>query len=227
MILAGLLCMTGVEATQLDTLTASIGLPALAGCIRLEKRMVRGIGGWGCRIELPHEHAHRTLSDVVTLIQRGGMSGEAKKLAIDAFTVLARAEGRVHGVAPESVHFHEVGALDSILDICLACALFDLLRPVCFVCGALPLGEGGVHCAHGWIPTPAPAVFEMLEGIPVCGFAGAGETVTPTAVALLRAFAASFGAWPSMVVERRALVYGDRVFDDAPNGALWALGRQV
>ena len=225
MILAGLICMTGVDAARLDELSASIGLPALAGCIRLEERSVHGIAGWGCHIELPHEHAHRTLSDVITLIHGCGMSTVAQELAEHAFTILAEAEARVHGIAVDQVHFHEVGALDSILDICLACALYDLIQPAAFVCGPLPMGEGGVCCAHGWIPTPAPAVLEMLEGMPVCGFMGRGETVTPTAVALLRAFGTVFGPWPSMMVERRALVYGDRIFDDAPNGAVWALGR--
>ena len=92
------------------------------------------------------------------------------------------------------------------------------------MCSPLPLADGGVHCAHGWLPTPAPAVLELLRDVPVCGFAGKGETVTPTAIALLKALGVSFGPWPSMRIERRALVYGGRVFPDAPNGAVWACG---
>ncbi len=153
------------------------------------------------------------------------MTPAAAGLAGEAFALLAAAEGRVHGLAPEKVCFHEVGALDSILDICLSCVLFDRLSPSRFVCSPLPLADGGVCCAHGWLPVPAPAVFDLLEGMPVCGFPGRGETVTPTAIALLRALGASFGPWPEMLVERRALVYGSRVFENAPNGTLFAFGR--
>lgn len=84
--------------------------------------------------------------------------------------------------------------------------------------------DGCIACAHGIIPVPAPAVVELLEGVPVRPFQGDGETVTPTAMALLRALGAQFGPWPSMRVEKQALVYGTRIFPNAPNGALFALG---
>lgn len=86
------------------------------------------------------------------------------------------------------------------------------------------MADGWVTCAHGVIPVPAPAVLELLDGVPVRPFAGQGETVTPTAMALLKAMKAEFGPWPAMRVERRALVYGTRVFEGAPNGALFACG---
>ena len=225
MLLTGLASLAGVGADELDALTATIGLPALQGCVRLEARSVHAIGGWGCRIDLPHEHAHRTLADILQLLEQSALTERAKALSVATFTLLAEAEGKVHQRPVEQVHFHEVGALDSILDICMVCALFERLNPDLFVCSPLPMGDGGVQCAHGWIPTPAPAVLELLEGIAVCGFAGRGETVTPTAVALLRTLGAQFGPWPAMVVERRALVYGDRVFENAPNGAVFAMGR--
>ena len=102
---------------------------------------------------------------------------------------------------PEAVRFHEVGALDSILDICMACVLFTRLSPARFVVSPLPIADGEVVCAHGVIPVPAPAVLELLEGIPVRPFSGEGETVTPTAIALLRSLGATFGPWPAMLVE--------------------------
>ena len=223
--LAGLAALGGLDNARLAALTEELNLPALQGCVRLEPRSVNHVAGFGCHIDLPHEHEHRTLADILTIIDASRMPERAKEAAVRAFRLLAEAEGAVHGIAPESVSFHEVGALDSILDICMVCALFERLSPDLFVCSPLPMGDGGVQCAHGWIPTPAPAVLELLEGIAVCGFAGRGETVTPTAVALLRTLGAQFGPWPAMVVERRALVYGDRVFENAPNGAVFAMGR--
>lgn len=227
MILAGLACMLEAEQPLLDALVAELGLPGLHGCLTLEPRSVNQVAGRGCRVDLPHEHAHRTLADITDIIAQSAMAPRAAALAVEAFTLLAGAEARVHGKAVEAVAFHEVGALDSIVDMCVAASLFVRIGAARFVCSPLPMGDGGVFCAHGWIPTPAPAVLELLEGVTVCGFAGRGETVTPTAVALLKAFGAEFGPWPAMRVTRRALVYGTTVFPDAPNGAVWAFGPEL
>lgn len=225
MMLVGLLRMLDGSQEVLDSLTASLGLPAISGSVRLMQRDVRDIRGWACEVNLPQEHAHRRLADITAVIASSAMAEQAKVLAVKTFSLLARAEGAVHGKDPEDVCFHEVGALDSILDICLCCALFTLLAPVRFVCSALPLADGGVYCAHGWLPTPAPAVLALLEGIPVRAFPSSGETVTPTAIALLKSLDAEFGPWPSMRVERQALVYGGKIFPDAPNGSIWAYGQ--
>lgn len=223
--LAGLLRMTELPETALDERLAAI-MPELAGSVRLVRRQVNHIGGWYAEVSLPHQHAHRTLADITTLIAQSGMGAAAKRLASDTFTLLARAEAAVHEKKPEEVHFHEVGALDSILDICMTCDLFTLLTPSQFVVSPLPLADGSVACAHGVIPVPAPAVLEMLEDVPVRPFPGQGETVTPTAMALLRSLGAVFGPWPAMRVEKRAMVYGTRIFADAPNGAIFSWGVQ-
>ena len=178
-------------------------------------------------MSLPHQHEHRTLEDILGIIAGSGMDDEPKRLASDTFTLLAKAEAAVHGMKPEAVRFHEVGALDSILDICMACVLFTRLSPARFVVSPLPIADGEVVCAHGVIPVPAPAVLELLEGIPVRPFSGEGETVTPTAIALLRSLGATFGPWPAMLVEKRALVYGSRVFANAPNGTIFACGTEL
>lgn len=225
MLLAGLLCMTETDEAATHALLAAI-MPELAGSVRLVRKQVKHIGGWHAEVNLPHQHEHRTLADITALIAACGMSETAKGLATETFTLLARAEAAVHEKKPEDVHFHEVGALDSILDICLCCELFAKLAPARFVVSPLPLADGFVACAHGVIPVPAPAVLELLEGIPVRGFAGRGETVTPTAIALLRALGAEFGPWPSMRIEQRALIYGSKVFENAPNGAIFACGPQ-
>jgi uncharacterized protein (DUF111 family) len=222
MMLAGLARMNDLTQADLDAEAALIGLPALRGCLRLEPRSVNNVGGWGCAVDLPHEHAHRTFADIRVIIEASSLAPRARELAVSAFALLAEAEGAVHGKDADSVRFHEVGALDSILDICLVASLFARLAPDHFVCSPLPLGDGGVHCAHGWLPAPAPAVLHLLDNVPVRGFAGRGETVTPTAIALLKALGATFGPWPDMIVARQALIYGGKVFPDAPNGVIWA-----
>lgn len=225
MMLAGLSSLAGLDDAGLDVLCAELRLPALDGAVRLVDKSVNGILGAACEINLPHEHVHRKLADALAIISNSAMPGEAKNLARAAFELLAGVEGAVHGLAPSDVTFHEVGALDSILDICLVCRLFTLVGPARFVCSPLPMADGVINCAHGKVPSPAPAVLRMLKGVPVCGFAGQNETVTPTALALLKALGARFGPWPCMLVERTVISYGTKIFADAPNGAIWALGR--
>jgi pyridinium-3,5-bisthiocarboxylic acid mononucleotide nickel chelatase len=96
-----------------------------------------------------------------------------------------------------------------------------------FVCGPLPLCDGTVRCDHGLLPAPAPAVLDLLQGVPVRGIQSEGETVTPTAIALLKGLGAQFGAWPEMTIARTALVYGGRVLPGVPNGALFATGTLI
>lgn len=181
----------------MEELLGSIGLPALLGSVRLEKRSVSHIAGWGCRVELPHEHEHRTLKDIAGIIEAGNMAPEAGRLAIRAFSLLAEAEGRVHGKPASDVHFHEVGALDSILDICMTCALFVRLGPERFVCSPLPMGEGGVQCAP-WLDSVSSSGRAGTSGRhPRMRFLRAGGNGDPTAVALLRALGAEFGRGPA------------------------------
>lgn len=223
MLLAGLARMAGATDAELGEVAASLGLPR--DCVTVDPRALNEVNGWGCRIVLPHEHSHRTMADIRAIIAGSGLTAAAQSLAIRAFELLAAAEGRVHGVSPEAVTFHEVGALDSILDTCLCAALYDRISPAKFVCGPLPLCDGVVRCDHGLLPVPVPAVLELLEGVPVRGIDTFGETVTPTAIALLKALDAAFGPWPAMTLRARALVYGRNVLPGVANGAIFALGR--
>ncbi len=225
--LGGLAALAGLTDKELHALIAELPIPGLEGCLTLEPRMVHHVAGVGCRITLPHEHAHRTLKDILKIIENSAMPDMAKAYSCQAFTVLAEAEAAVHGTKMEDVTFHEVGALDSILDVCLVCRIFGILHPESFVCSPLPLGDGIICCAHGVIPSPAPAVLKMLEGVAIQGFSGSGETVTPTAMALLKVLKASFGPWPSMIVQKTVISYGTKVFENTMNGAIWALGRQT
>lgn len=202
-------------------------MPELRKSVLLVRKEVSGIMGWHAKVDLPHEHEHRHLGDIQKIISSSGMQPQAREMALSAFELIARCEGATHGLPAEEVHFHEVGALDSILDICLDCELFALLNPDLFICAPLPVADGQIHCAHGLLPAPAPAALRMLTGIPVRPFPGniaSGELVTPTAVALLRAFGAKFGSWPAFTIRHSALAYGTKYFPDAPNGAIFALG---
>src|SRR5207253_4791852 len=152
----------------------------------------------------------RTLADIVALIQAGELSPAETTLATRIFERLAEAEARVHGCAVSEVHFHEVGAVDAIVDIVGAACGLGLLGIEAVHVSPLPLGRGFTRAEHGRLPLPAPAVIELLRGVPVLGTDAAGETVTPTGAAILAATAASFGPIPSMRLERTGYGAGQR-----------------
>jgi uncharacterized protein (DUF111 family) len=226
MLVAGLSRLLG-DAGAIDSLLDQIAMPQLFGCFRVEPHAVNAISGWRARVDLPHEHVHRPLSTITDIIAASRLSERAKALSVATFERLAEAEGAVHGIPPAEVEFHEVGALDSIADICLAAGLLDLLDPAQFHCSPLPLCDGTVKCAHGILATPAPAVQEMLRGVPVYGLASTGETVTPTALAFLLSAGVAFGEWPAMEMLGSARVFGGKLLPGVPNGAIFALGKPI
>lgn len=225
MLVAGLLFCTGIaqDDEAFEAMLSGIH-PLLKGSVTLRKRFVSQIMGWQAVVDLPVEHEHRDFRMISAIIADSSMHEQAKILALETFHILTLAEAEVHGIPAEAVHFHEVGALDSILDICLTCELFVRLQVDSLIVSPLPLADGFVSCAHGILPVPAPCVLALLSGIAVRPFAGCGETVTPTAIALLRALHAEFGDWPTMRVEKTALVYGTKEFPNMPNGATFAFG---
>ncbi|MDR1920184.1 MAG: LarC family nickel insertion protein [Candidatus Adiutrix sp.] len=227
MMAAGLAVVTGTQPNDFDDILAKMNLGRLAGRIRLQEKLVDQIKGHSLTVDLPCEHEHRGLSDVRALFEESALGETAKMLAIKTFAVLAEAEGAVHGLAPEMVHFHEVGALDSIVDVGLAAALLERLAPERICCGPLPICDGAIKCRHGLMPSPAPAVMELMRNVAVTGFNSYGETVTPTGLAILKAAEAEFGPWPAMRITRHALVYGSRYFENVPNGTLFAVGEEA
>lgn len=226
MLISGLSRLAGVENGELGRIVESIGLQALSGSLEVLPHSVNQISGWQAKVMLPYEHAHRRCADILAIIDASALSVGAKKIASSTFCVLAEAEARVHSIDVADVTFHEVGALDSILDICVAAVLFDRIAPAALHCGPLPICDGTIHCEHGVIASPAPAVQEMLAGVEVVGIGSEGETVTPTALAFLLGAGARFGPWPRMTVERVARAYGGRVLPRVPNGAIFALGNR-
>ncbi len=178
-----------------------------------------------------HAHAHhhgptaggRPWSQVRQLLAGAPLPERVRERALATFAVLAAAEGRVHGVAPDEVHFHEVGAVDAIVDIVGACLAFELLGVDEVVVGPLPLGHGSVVGEHGWIPLPAPATVELLRGFPVLGLGWPGETVTPTGAALVAALMRP-GPIPAMRVRAIGVGAGTRDPASHPNVVRVLLG---
>jgi uncharacterized protein (DUF111 family) len=225
MMLAGLASLSMDGHAFLRRQIVALGLESLSSAeISLTTEFVSHIRGVRLKIHLPHEHHHRDLAAISRIIEQSGLSQLAQDKALAAFELLARAEGEVHGKDYREVHFHEVGALDSILDICVSCALLAELSVERLVCSPLPVADGEIDMAHGKLFSPAPAVLNMLQGVPVYGVPPEGETVTPTALALLKAWGFDFGPWPAMTVERSQIVYGGKRFAHVPNGALFVLG---
>lgn len=162
-------------------------------------------------------HTHRHYAGIDTMIAASRLSGQVKEKSRQIFRRLAEAEALVHGVAVEEVHFHEVGAVDSIIDIVATAICLEYLGVEQIYASALPLGSGFVETAHGRLPIPAPATAELLKGLPLHGECGSGERVTPTGAAILVALASGFGQQPSMQLERMGSGAGGNNFSDCPN----------
>jgi pyridinium-3,5-bisthiocarboxylic acid mononucleotide nickel chelatase len=163
-----------------------------------------------------HDHGHRAWADIRRLLETSALSERVRTDALAIFARLAEAEGRVHGVPTERVQFHEVGALDAIVDVVGAALGFAHLGIEAIHASPLPLGQGRVHSAHGPLPVPAPAVVELLAGRAVRPGDGAGELVTPTGAAIVAALAKPEPV-PEMRVAAVGYGAGERVLADRPN----------
>jgi uncharacterized protein (TIGR00299 family) protein len=177
-----------------------------------------------------HEHGHeehRTLADIRKLILRSGLSPWVKSKALAIFGRIANAEGKIHGVPPQKVHFHEVGAIDSIVDIVGACIALELLGKPRVVASPVIEGMGWVDCAHGRFPVPAPATLAILgaRGISVTQCDEPHELVTPTGAALLAELAESFAPMNHLVAEKIGFGLGTRTNRTRPNVLRAVLGR--
>ncbi|MDD2582067.1 MAG: nickel pincer cofactor biosynthesis protein LarC [Desulfuromonadaceae bacterium] len=162
-------------------------------------------------------HSHRHYSGIDTLISASGLSDQVKEKSRQIFRTLAEAEAKVHGVEIGQVHFHEVGAIDSIVDIVGTAICLQYLQIEQIHVSALPLGSGFVETAHGRLPVPAPATAELLKGFPLHGDCGPGERVTPTGAAIVAALANGVGRQPDMMLEKIGNGAGSKDFPDRPN----------
>ena len=183
------------------------------------------VGGDGGPAE-GHQHQHRPFRVIRELLRRAALPPRARELALRAFTLLAEAEGRVHGVAPDEVEFHEVGALDSIADVVGNALLLDALDLDRIVALAPPAGGGTTRSAHGIIPLPAPATLEVMRGRTLRP-SGPGERTTPTGAAMIAAWTEHAAALPEMSIEAIGYGAGTKRWDDAPNVLRAVLGTAV
>jgi len=186
-----------------------------------------GVVGTRVDIQVPGKQPHRHLADIRALLQQVSLPEKTAAQALKIFTHLAEVEGKLHNVPPSKIHFHEVGAVDAVLDVVGTCVGLELLEISDLVCSPLNVGSGRVNAAHGSLPVPAPATAELLKGIPVYSTGVEGELVTPTGAALVAALASGFGPLPSMKIEKIGYGAGEKDFSGHPNIARLFLGEQI
>jgi hypothetical protein len=205
----------GADPGEVNRALAGLGLDGLA--FRFEKVHRQGIRATFGSVVLPHDHAHRTLGDIRTLLGRAALPERVGREADAVFVKLAEAEAAVHGCSPEEVHFHEVGALDSIADIVGACAAWESLGAPPAECGPLNLGSGFTVMEHGTFPVPPPAVVELLKGVPTFSFGPPVERTTPTGAALAVGLSRKFGPRPAGRIRTAGYGAGTKDTVGAPN----------
>ena len=164
-----------------------------------------------------HHHDHRAYKDIVQLIEKSALPDAVKQTSLQIFKKIGEAEGKIHGLPLEQVHFHEVGAVDSIVDIVGAAILLHQLQITTVKCAPVPVGVGKIRIDHGIYPVPAPATLEMLKGIPLEQSTIRAELTTPTGAAFAAVLAESFGPMPSFKIEAIGYGAGTKSFPDHPN----------
>ncbi len=210
------LVSAGAPARRISEGLESLSVPFT---LETEESEVSRIGALRAKVSYPEEHAHRTFGDIRRLIEGAGLPSRASERSIEAFRLLAVAEGAVHDRPPEEVTFHEVGAVDSIIDVVGSCLALELLGVETVSCGPLPMGSGLVETAHGLLPVPGPATLEVLKGCRVRWETEPKEMTTPTGAALMRAFTGGefTEAAPPMTITGVGYGTGSTSFQRVPN----------
>lgn len=210
----GALADAGVDPRAIQSAVASLGLPC-----ELTFETVRrgGFRATFAKVQTPHEHAHRHLHHIEALIDKSTLSPRQNELAKRIFRRLGEAEAAVHGIDIQKIHFHEVGAVDSIVDIVGAAVGLDLLGVDRFEASPVPTGLGWVKAAHGKMPLPAPGTAELLKGVPLAESTIEMELTTPTGAAILTTVAERFGPLPPMTIESIGLGAGSRELNGQAN----------
>lgn len=218
----GAMIAAGVEP---DALTGQLALLGVKGySIEFETVDRSGISCSFARVRTDPEHVHRHLSDILKIIYDTGLNDQIKDRAAKIFSRLAEVEARVHNLPVEQIHFHEVGALDAIIDVVGAAICFDLLGIDHFACSPLHVGSGMVEMAHGRFPVPPPAVAELLQDKPVYASDIKGELVTPTGAAVITTVCSEYGPLPAMRLERTGYGAGSRSYEKFPNALRVLIG---
>lgn len=206
----------GVDAAILRAAVDSLGLP---GVKLVTQTVIKGgFRATYVRVEHPEQHAHRHLSDIQALVDKArGLTPAQRDLALRIFGAVAAAEARVHGMAVDKIHFHEVGAIDSIVDIVGAAVGFDVLGADQIVASRIPTGRGQVSIAHGICTVPTPGTAELLKGMPLVDVPIDAELTTPTGAAILKTLVDRFGPLPEMSIQSIGYGAGTKDFPERAN----------
>ncbi len=210
----GLLIDLGVTQQQLEQELTKLPLSGYKLVADREQR--HGIEGCRLQVHCDETHHHRSWSTIDTMLAESELAPEVKKMARGFFLRLGKAEAKVHGIDIDKVHFHEVGAVDAIVDLVGAAIGLHLLSIDKVRCSPLPLSRGMSHCAHGALPLPAPATLEILQGKPVYDSNNSKELVTPTGATIV-AELAEFGPFPTQLLGQTGYGVGGWELDDRPN----------
>jgi len=192
-------------------------IPALKFDLKVSRKTVQSIRATQFHVVCAKQEPPRAWREIRRTLERSRLSAAVKETGIEIFRRLAEAEAKVHGTAVDKVHFHEVGATDSIVDIMAAAIGCDYLKIHSFHVSRVPLGRGFARGSHGALPLPAPATLELLKNVPVTWTQLRGETVTPTGAAIIATLGKSFGAEPGMTIEKISYGAGEKEWPDRPN----------
>lgn len=214
MLLAALLD-AGAPAERLHEVPPALGLDGVS--IEVARVERHGVGALHVDARGPDDHGRRSYRAIRDLVAGATLPDRARTRALETFRRLAEAEARVHGVAPDDVHFHELGGVDTLVDVCGTMVLLDALGVDRVACSPLPYSRGLVRAAHGVLPVPAPATLALLSGVPLVGVETEAELVTPTGAVLASTLSSSFGPLPALVLDRVGYGAGTRDPADRPN----------
>jgi len=223
--LLGALVDAGAPLEALQAAVDAVGVEPVR--LRTEQVVRGGLGALRVHVEVADEAAPRTWSDVRALLDGADLAQEVRDLALEVFARLAAAEGAVHRVPPEQVHFHEVGALDAVADVVGAAAGLHALGLTELQASPVALGSGSTRGAHGPLPVPVPAVLALLPGVPVTAGPVPHESTTPTGAALLACLVRSWGPLPPMRLQTVGTGAGGRDPDQAANVLRLVLGQEL
>jgi len=220
MLLAALLD-AGADLERLRAVPRALGVGGVE--IEVERVERQAIGALHLRVET-RDQAHRDYREIRRIVEAADLPERARARSLAAFARLAEAEGRIHGVPPEDVHFHELGSLDALVDVCGAFVLLDELGVEGVVSSPLPFARGLTEAAHGILPLPAPATLELLRGAELVGVDTEAELVTPTGAAIAATIVDEWGGLPALALERVGYGAGTKDLTDRPNILRLVLG---
>lgn len=188
-------------------------LPIDDFALHFQKKVKQGINAMTLNIDFHEHHHHRKASDIFKLIDDSQLSERVKQRSKAIFNTIAHAEAKIHGMTIEDVHFHEVGAMDSIIDIIGGCIALEQLGIDTLYCSPIPTGNGKINIAHGIYPIPAPATAEILKNIPLAEFDVQSELTTPTGAAFAKSLVTQFGPFPSATMQEIGYGAANKDFD--------------